>query len=837
MNPISRILALAAATAISMPMMVSAQQDAATDEDEIEEVTVTGTRSRPRSVADSPVAIDSFSEEKLDMQPVGDMSETLKNLVPSFTATPLTADGSAFVRPVSLRGLPPDETLLLVNSKRRHRSAHLALFGAAMNFGAHPSDMGMLPGNAFKRVEVLRDGAASQYGSDAIAGVINFILRDESEGGQLEAQYGQYYEGENTYMLSGWKGFQLGESGFLNVSAEWTDNEQLNRGFQPPDAQTLIDNGVPGVGNDSPYNDGLAQTWGRPENNGIRTAWNLAIPFDGDKELYSFGNYANTYGNYRFFFRPPGHSSLGVIPLDPTDADGDGIPGSDGDPLSAAEFAGNFSYSDTLLGGYTPFFEGWQTDFATVLGVRGETDGGMLYDLSGNFGMNKQEYQLNNSTSLSWGPNAPRNFRTGDIKEHDRSLNADFSKPMGDSMNLGFGLEWREENWTAFAGQSESWIPGPWAAVGNLLNPENGFEPYSSPPIGSNGRSGFDGDAAGEYTRDNVAAYVDYEWDISDEFLLQVAFRFEDFSDFGTTTNGKVAARYNVTDALTIRGAVSTGFRAPTPGQSNQKVISTTFDVGSGLQTQSGTIPSTDPVLAPLGGKALEAEDADNVSFGFSYDVSDNFSLTFDWYQIDVEDRILKTDNISVVGVPGFEDAEFTVVAFYTNGADTETKGFDLVATYDMEHGSGSNTSFALAFNHNTTEISNLDVVEATGNNIVGNQTVFNIENNLPENRANLSVSHYMDKMTFLLRANWYDDAFDERDFPDGDLVKAAITIDLEARYMMNDKLSLVVGANNAFDQFPNKTDTRFGNGLEYSRRTPFGYDGGMWYLKGVFDF
>jgi len=844
MKPLLRILAIAAAAAIAMPATVLAQEGATDDAGEIEEVTVTGTRSRPRSVADSPVAIDSFSETQLNMQPVGDMTENLKNLVPSFTATALTGDASAFVRPVSLRGLPPDETLLLVNSKRRHRGALLALFGAAMNFGAHASDMGVLPSISFKRVEVLRDGAASQYGSDAIAGVINFILRDEDEGGKLEAQYGQYYEGENSYKVAGWKGFRLGDSGFLNVSAEWTDNEQLVRGFQRPDAQTLIDAGVSGVGADSPYGDGLAQTWGRPENDGVRTAWNMAITLNDDNELYTFGNYASTYGNYRFFYRnasltPAGdggwHSSLRQLPLDPTDDDGDGIPGSDGDPLSAAEFAGNFCWCDTLTAGYTPFFEGRQTDFASVVGIRGEFDNGVLFDFSGNFGMNKHEYKLNNSLSASYGPESKRDFRTGDIKESDRSFNGDFSYPFSADVNLGFGFEWREEVWQAFAGETQSWIAGPWAAVGDLTNPVTGTN-YSTPPIGSNGRSGFDGDAAGKFTRSNNAIYGDLEWDVSEDFLLQFALRWEDFSDFGTTTNGKIATRYNVTDRFTIRAAVSTGFRAPTPGQSNQRVISTTFDVGSGLQTQSGTIPPGDPALVPLGGKPLEAEEAENVSLGFTAEITDNFSITADWYQIDVDDRIIKTDRINVVGVPGFEDADFTAAAFYTNGADTETQGFDIVANWDIDHAGGASTAVSLAYNNNSTEVSNLDVVEATGDNIIGNQTLFNIENNLPENRASLSIIHFRDQWSFTIRSNWYDDAFDERDFPDGDLVKAAATFDFETRYSVNDKFTVVAGANNVFDEFPNETDTRFSNGLQYSRRTPFGYDGGMWYLKGVFE-
>ena len=825
MKALSRILALAAAAAIAMPVTVLAQGD----DEEIEEVVVTGTRSKPRSAADSPVPIDSFGEDQLAMQPVGDMTETLKNMVPSFTATPFSGDGSAFVRPVSLRGLPPEETLILVNSKRRHRSALLALFGAAMNFGSHASDMGMIPSIALKRVEVLRDGAASQYGSDAIAGVINLILRDDDSGGHLEAQYGQYYEGEDTLKVAGWAGFSLGDSGFLNVSAEWSDNDQLIRSIQRPDAAAFIAAGVQNVGTDSPYDDSPnAQTWGRPENDGIRTAWNMAVSLDNDKELYSFGNYASTFGRYRFFYRAPSltpagdggwHSSLRTLPIDPTDPS-----------------QGNFCWCDTLTGGYTPYFDGKQTDFSTMVGVRGEFSNGTLYDFSGSYGLNRQAYTLNNSLSASWGPESQRDFRTGDIQESDRGVNADFSYPMSDSVNVAFGVEWREETWKADSGDTQSWVPGPWAEVGDLINPATGTN-YSSPPIGSNGRAGFDGDSAGEFTRDNVAIYGDVEWDVSDALLLQFALRWEDFSDFGTTTNGKIAARFSVSDTFTLRGAVSTGFRAPTPGQSNQRVISTTFDVGSGLQTQSGTIPPDDPSLIPLGGKPLEAEDSDNISLGFSWDIGDSVTLTADVYSIEVTDRIIKTDDINVVGIPGFDPADFTVAAFYTNGADTETEGFDLVLTWGLEHSGGSSTDIFFAYNHNETEVKNLDIVEATGNPVIGNQTVFNIEENLPNDRASISIVHYRDQWSFTLRSNWYGEAFDEREFPVGEPIDSAFTVDLEGRYSFSDSLTLVLGANNAFDQFPNKNDTRISNGLEYSRRTPFGYDGGFWYLKAMYDF
>ena len=231
----------------------------------VDAIVVTGTRAAPRSVLRSPTPIDVLPAMQLARQGNGDLTETLKNLVPSYTATPLTGDGAAFVRPTSLRGLPPDDILVLVNSKRRHRSALISHFGAAMNVGAHAVDVGMIPGIALQRLEVLRDGAAAQYGSDAIAGVMNFILKDASEGVQLQAQTGQWYEGENDTNIAGNIGLPLTEDGFLNLSAEFSDSPELSRGVQHTDAI-----GVPNVQNP-------AMNWGRPKSSGFRGIWNAGL--------------------------------------------------------------------------------------------------------------------------------------------------------------------------------------------------------------------------------------------------------------------------------------------------------------------------------------------------------------------------------------------------------------------------------------------------------------------------------------------------------------------------------------------------------------------------------
>ena len=785
----------------------------------LEEVLITGTRSaRGRTATDSTVPIDSFSADDLNQESVGDMTDTIRNLVPSYTATPLTGDGSSFVRSTSLRGLPPDNVLILVNSKRRHRSALIQHFGAAMSSGSHAIDIGLIPSIALKSVEVLRDGASSQYGSDAIAGVINFILRDDDQGGQAEGQFGRYYEGENAWRAAVNVGFSLGDSGFVNLSAEYTDQEQLIRGFQPAAAQGAIDAGVPGVGTDSPYSgDNLAQTWGRPDNHGLRTVWNMGYDISDSAQIYMFGNYADTYGNYRFFYRGNNsadgsvnlHSSMRPIPIDPTDPS-----------------QGNFCWCEEMPGGYTPYLEGDQTDFSNFLGIRGEIGIPWTYDFSINYGSNKIDYTLENTLNPTFGPLSPRVFDPGDLKEEDVSLNADFSYLATETVSVAFGAEWRQEKYIMYAGSLESYAAGPWAAVGQEINPETG-DFYSTPPIGSNGMVGAIPASAGSFDRDNWAIYADVEWDISDRWLVQGAVRYENFSDFGGTTNWKLASRYNITESFTLRGAYSTGFRAPTPGQSNYTGIVTTFDSTSGLQTQQGTVSPTSPLAVSLGGTALEPEDAKNFSIGFTANPTDNQTLTVDYYEVKVDDRIVKTQNLPV------DDPAFSTVSFYTNALNTKTTGVDVVWQLNKGWSNGSFTTFGIGYNYNKTKVDDQQN-QVNGINPVPPGVIFNIENNLPKHRGSVSVVHNVEAWTFLIRANYYGKTIDERN--NREPVGAETFVDLAVTYNLHDTWAFTLGASNVFDTFPNKIDTRLGNGLAYPRRTPMGYDGGMWYLRAVYN-
>ena len=792
-------------------------------------ILVTGTRTRGRTAIESPVPIDTFSGPMLERQGNGEMTETLKNVVPSFTATPLTGDGAAFVRPTSLRGLPPDDILVLMNSKRRHRSSLISHFGAAMNVGAHAVDIGMIPGIAIKNLEILRDGASAQYGSDAIAGVMNFILRDNSQGIEVQATTSRWFSGpndrggEHDVKVGVNVGLPLTKNGFLNLSGEYISNPELSRGVQHASAAEGY-KGWDGTSSQDVDDYDTAMNWGRPKSDGFRTVWNAGLKLSNNVEGYSFGNYADTFGDYSFFYRAPGRTgALTPIPLDPTDPS-----------------KGNFSWGDTFPLGFTPRLHGDQKDFSGVVGVKGYLENGFTYDFSASYGYNRITYTLNGTLNLSWGPDSPFNFDIGDLRQSETNYNADFSYPFSDKVNVAFGAEWREEVYQMFEGQKESWAAGPWAKVFLLEDPINGGN-YTAPGLVANGMRGTSRDEAGIFDRQNWAVYVDAEFDVTEDFLIQVAGRHEDFSDFGTTTNGKVASRFRFSEKFTLRGAVSTGFRAPTPGQSNVTTVVTSFDGVTGLQVQEGTVRPDDPLAVALGGAALEPEDALNFSFGFTSRLTSNLNLTVDAYQIDVDNRIIKSRSLPVVGNP-----DFTELAFYTNALDTRTKGLDIVAVIEMNRGSTASSNLTLAYNYNDTEVTTIR--EVGGKNPLSSDpddpkrgTVNNIENNLPNHRATVTLLQGLtDKFSAMLRGNYYGSTLDERGSITDDTkeeVDPIVLVDLELSYRVSPDLSLIAGANNLFNSYPTEIATRLGQGMPYPRRSPISYNGGLVYLRAVYNF
>jgi len=762
----------------------------------LEEVITTGTRSsRPRSAADSPVPVDVLNGEDFNAYGgTADLTDNLSAMVPSYTATPATGDGSAFVRPTSLRGTAPDQTLVLVDGKRRHRSALVQFFAPAAGNGAHGVDIGMIPGIAIKRVEVLRDGAAAQYGSDAIAGVINFITKDASEGGEFLLQYGQHYEGEDSLRFGANAGFSLGDSGFINASVEYIDNDALSRGVQRvADVAKLLAAGVDPdlIGADAPFGDSpLLQSWGRPETSGTRIFVNSGILI-GNAQLYARVGYAETDGRYRFFYRNPNHSSL--------------------TPLREMGFTG-------LTAGFTPYLDGAQTDVSIVVGVDGMFSNEIDYDFSIGYGKNELDYFLNNTVNPDVGLDAnlqipQMDYDVGAYEQEEINLNADFSKPIGANLNLAFGAEWREETYTAIAGEPNSYLGA-----------------------GSSGFKGITPEDSGSFDRDNWAVYADLEHDVSDALLLQYAVRYEDFSDFGSTINGKLAARWRLSDAFALRGAISTGFHAPTPGQANVRTTITTFDGTTGLQVEEGLVPSTDPRVALVGGTELTEETALNVSIGFTSNLGDSTTLTVDIYQIAVDDRIYRTGDIAVPDTTN-------TISFYTNALDVEHQGVDVVLNSVWDWPASGSTNMTFAYSYNEIDVTDQKLIN--GVNPVSDSLIEDIENNYPNHRFVLTANTFFgEKWNIMARANYYGSHWDERGTIGAEVspsakISSTIYFDAELGYQMTDNFRLALGAVNIFDEFveeigpPNAN--RLSVGLQYPRRSAANYEGGAWYLRGTF--
>ena len=804
MNSLNKIqlLAVAVSTIVSSMGQVALAQDAS--ELNIEEVVTVGSRSNePRSVTDSPVPVDVFSEAELAaFGNQADLTDTLKALVPSYTATPATGDGSAFIRPTSLRGMASDQTLILVNGKRRHRSALVQFFAPAAGNGAHGVDIGMIPSIALSNIQVLRDGAAAQYGSDAIAGVMDFKLKDASEGGQVQVQYGEFFEGEQSTKVAANGGFALGQDGFLNLSFESVDNDALSRGIQRPVGQGLIDAGVPNVGADSPFGDApFVQSWGRPETSGERVFFNMgSTDASSDTTLYVHGGYAETDGRYRFFYRAgydtdctAGHSTIAALCQDDN-----WVP-------------------DTLRQGYTPFLDGAQKDMTLVAGIKGEMSNGTSYDVSIGSGSNELRYFLNNTTAPSLGVASDGSFQRGfDLGGYDQdetNINADFGKTLSSNVFLAFGAEWREESFTT--------VPGEQAAIDGNTSGMSSVKPAD----------------AGEFSRDNIALYVDMEHDISDELMLQYALRYEDFSDFGSTVNGKVAGRYTMSDSVTLRGSVSTGFHAPTPGQANVSTTITTFDGSTGLQVEEGLVRPTSAGALAVGGAPLKEEESVNMSLGFTADIADNTTLTFDMYKVAVDDRIYRTGDI--------DNGSGGSISFYTNAMDVEHQGFDLVLATSFELMSGMDTMASVAFNHNTIDV----VGQKTINGVkpVSDSLIEDIENNYPENRLVFNTfTNINEQWSLMARLNFYGEHYDERGTigaatdPSAQ-IDSVIYLDVELGYDMTDNLRLTAGGSNIFDEYVDEIGApnanRMSVGLQYPRRTAANYEGGSWYVRAQYDF
>ena len=620
---------------------------------------VVGSRRTDRSAADSPVPVDIIHGD--DLLPAGSSLDALLAFAaPSFNVSQ-GADAAMFIQPATLRGLAPDATLVLLNGKRRHRGAIIALLGYGISGGGQGVDLAAIPTIAVERVEVLRDGASAQYGSDAIAGIMNIVLRKEREGANLDFKWGTHKEGDgDAYTLAGNLGAPFGAVGHVNASFEFKQSDPTVRSRQRADAEALIAAGNAAVPQP------VAQIWGLPKVDDDFKLFVDAATELGAAEAYGFGNYSTRKTEGGFYYRNP-HTRRGVFlgpALDdgaPTvkvadlTADGSGncpvvrVLNNRADPDALAALRGNpncYSLIEKFPGGFTPRFSAKIQDLSAAIGIRGATPenmGSWRYDLSASLGRSDAQFVIRNTVNpqlLARRNDIPTVYKVGAYRETDRVVNLDFTRPFAapafpGSLNVAFGFEYRDETFKIKSGEPDSYYIDPNLEQGLFAQ---GFD------VGSNGAPGFRPSDAGKNSIRAYGAYLDLEGDTGKGAIIGAAARYENYPDFGDTLDGKVTGRWQIAEGLAIRGSASTGFRAPTAGQANLRNVSTSFTSEDGVTRliDIAILPPTDPLAASKGGVPLKPEQSVNLTFGMVLDLGE-VSLTADYYNIAVKDKIALT--------------------------------------------------------------------------------------------------------------------------------------------------------------------------------------------------
>ena len=806
-----------------------------------EQVVVVGSRARPRSVTESPVPIDAIPFRDVASQGATTLDYRLRTLVPSFNVATHPISGAAsLVRPASLRNLAHDHTLVLVNGKRRHRSAILVWFGGVTD-GTQGPDISTIPSIALRQVEVLRDGASAQYGSDAIAGVLNFLLRDDRSGGSLEFNTGTYRAGDgDAYTIAGNVGLPLGDAGFANLSMEYGNADPTSRSVQRADAAALIAAGNTAVADP-------AQVWGDSRvDDDLKLFGNFGHLSANGVQAYGHANYAEKTATQGFYYRNPntranifsldgGQSLLVGDALDAQDGIRDGSGGCPAVPITdnrsdqaalAQVFADPhcFNFQEIAPGGFTPSFSGVITDMSAVAGVRRTAESGLTWDASASYGAHEADFFLYNTVNASLGPASPRDFDPGLQRQAEVNLNFDVAYAVTELVHLAGGAEWRDERFTIQSGERPSWEVGPYAAQGFVS--------------GSNGFPGFPDYTAGTWTRANVALYGDVELrEPDDRWTVGGALRVERFDVFGATTNGKVSARYGLTGELAVRGGISTGFRAPTPGQQNTFNVQSTINPETLDLVDSATVPSTYLAAQLRGGRPLDPETSTNATAGLVVD-SGPFTLTADYFHVGVSNRLALSQNFTLAaderalllseGITSARTLAF--FRFFINDFSTRTRGVDVVSTYTPPALRG-NTVFSFALNHTDTEVTE-------DSDLLGPGDVLALERGVPETRWNVAVNQQVGRVGLLGRLHYYGSWVDHLDARSvrgaaAPTLDGRFILDLEASVPLVRGATLAVGGQNVLDTFSDRMDL-FADiyGLPYSQFTPWGLSGGYYYAR-----
>lgn len=867
------------------PVETAAADDTALDS---ETIIVTGTRRSDRTVSDSTVPIDVIGAEAIQNTGYTETARVLNQLVPSFNfPQPSITDGTDVIRPATLRGLGPDQTLVLVNGKRRHTTALLNINGS-VGRGSAAVDINLIPSAALERVEVLRDGAAAQYGSDAIAGVINFQLRRAREGGRISVTYGQYesdVEGirevtgvqtsapgvpviapdgtlalvntgkdrsvsdGKTLTVTGNVGLPFGAEGFINVTGEYQDRDPTNRTGYDPRRQFLST----GAFSPSEFSfNRLSHRYGDAKTEDYKAFVNFGTPLADDLELYAFASYGHREGESGGFYRLS-NDARNILSVYPN--------------------------------GFLPLINSELDDYSFTGGVKGIIGNGFNVDLSMAYAKNEFDFLITNTLNASLGPSSRTEFDAGGLRYGQFTANLDVNRDFEiggfKAFNLAAGLEYRNEDYTIRAGEPDSYRAGP-ALVGanNPTSPASGFAAGAAP--GAQVFPGFQPVIGGQQVtgrkreRHNFSAYIEADADISDRFTVQAAGRFEDYSDFGSDWNGKVSARFEPVDGYAVRGAVSTGFRAPSLQQ--QFFAAAATNNVNGTLVDAVTLPVNNPVAQALGSRPLQAETSVSYSAGVVINPVPALSLTVDYYHIEIDDRIVVTENLTAtrdaLGNPsgaatssGFQIAQIlnnagfrtiSAARFFINGIDTRTQGVDAVATYRIDLGGAGKMRASAGFNYNKTRITGRSATpgalsQVPGVTLFGRQESLRIEQGQPRTKVNLGLDYDYEFLGVTLRGNRFGKVIDGGSEPFNDVVLGAKwVVDLEARINPGKGLEFAVGANNLLDEYPDLIPT--GQGTDpitgatrnyaatryvapFSNFSPFGFNGRFLYARASFSF
>ena len=825
----------------------------------IEEVVVIGSRRSGLTAVESKSPVTVVSGELLRERGGTDMLDLLRDTVPSFNvnAQPI-ADGATIVRPPNIRNLAADHTLVMVNGKRRHRGAVIAWLVPKASEGAQGPDLSVIPAIAVKRVEVLADGASAQYGSDAVAGVMNFVLKDASAGTSIEARYGQtaHGDGENGAVAVN-RGFALGTTGFVNASLEYGWSGDTVRSVQRADAEALANAGNPWIPDP-------AQIWGSPKvKNNVKTFVNLGLSPSDRLEVYAFGSYASKTTDGGFYYRNPnnregvytsgGYRLIGDLTGDdsgncPRDLAPEGRFYSDGSFQTAAFAQAHpdcFVTNALFPGGFTPRFGGDTLDYSVFAGVRGESSEGLAWDLSAGTGTSDVDFFIDNTVNAALGPANPEDHRfdPGDYAQRETGVNLDLSRSfdvpfLASGTHLAVGAEWRVEEFRIRGGEPASWERTfAWDGVPVDLQSQ-GFT------AATNGFPGFSPDTAGKWTRSNWAVYADVEADVLDNWTLGLAVRREQHQRFGATTNGKLSTRLVLAAPLALRGTLSTGFRVPTPGQAN--AINSTSKIG-GEGTERivaivSTIAPTSAVGEALGGAALKPERSVNASVGLVY-ASGGLTASVDCFRIRVRDRLalskdielnrpdlgddrVRRDLIAQLESEGLTSARsWNYINYFTNDFTTVTQGCEGAGRYRLETGRGV-TSVGAVFNATHTRVDRYTV----GGPLDNAREIRDYEAGLPRTRYLVSVTHTRGAWDLSARYSYHGGWYDSEENLDFD---GYDTVDTALSYAATDSLTITLAAENLFDTTPERNpNARSGLGNLYSQYAPAGFNGRFAFVK-----